>query len=440
MKKNSLITRITQVYFGSNLDLHIQTCNLLLFIGTISGIVMGTFTAIRGPNHIALLVDLLLSALSVVLLRVVAKTNYYRLCSWIVVVLAFLIAFPILFLLHGGYRGGMTLFFPVAIVYTAFMLDRPDRPLALLLEFLVYAAIIIFSYFMPNLVYSLPYEFEYAIDVAVYFVYSSVLLASIALLRNRMINIKQKQILELNRELTARNETLAQYDIMKSDFLATVAHEINTPLAVISASSTDSLDLLRETPLNMDEIVENQNLIERRVKLIDNILLDLMDTVAMENGRVSLDREPTDLSLLVRSICDAQFSKMDINDNTIIYDLQPDMPTVWADRHRIEQVMINLLSNAIRHTIGGVITIRTTRDDGNQTVSVSDTGEGMDAETLQAAFRSYVSTKPDYWRHGIGLYICRRIITAHGGTIGVDTEKGRGTTISFTLTEEAIDE
>jgi len=97
--------------------------------------------------------------------------------------------------------------------------------------------------------------------------------------------------------------------------------------------------------------------------------------------------------------------------------------------------MRNLLSNAVRHTTDGSITIKLSRDDDKQIVSVIDTGEGMDTEIVNSVFKRYVSTKQNYWRHGVGLIACRYIVNAHGGEIWVNSEKGAGTTVFFSLPE-----
>jgi signal transduction histidine kinase len=229
---------------------------------------------------------------------------------------------------------------------------------------------------------------------------------------------------------------------MKSDFLAAVAHEIKTPLDVIVAGSRDTVDLLDEPPIDAAEIISNQEKIKQWAMKIDAIMMGLMDTVAIENGRLSLSRRSLSLSGLLKNICDASFKKSDVNHNRIVYDLQPDLPSIWADPTRIEQVMANLISNAVRHTENGVITVKLTRTEKNQTVSVTDDGEGMDAEIMENALKQYVSSpgRVEYWRHGIGLYICRQIVTAHGGEIWIDSEPGRGATVSFSLGEESENE
>ena len=269
-----------------------------------------------------------------------------------------------------------------------------------------------------------------------FFLAGSVTMLILTLIISPFSRVRQREVEELNRELIARNDTLERYDKMKSEFLATVAHEINTPLAVIAACSNDTLDLLKETAPNLDEIKENQEIIERRVKLVDGVLLDLMDTVAIETGRLSLSREAIDLAELIKSFCSNQFKQMDCGGNSLEFNFPKKLPHIWVDPLRIEQVMTNLLSNACTHTIDGVITVSVEQKDGSQIVSVADTGAGMDEDMAQAALKLYSSTKADNWRHGIGLYLCRRVISAHGGTFHIESELGKGTTVSFSIRED----
>lgn len=435
--RNKIAEEIKNKYFDPNLELRIQFFHLLAFIGIAAGFTVAVIAIIIKEQVLTILADLMISVLSFLLLIIAEKKKCYHLCNWIMIVAAFMIIFPALFVICGGYRCGVSCFFVLAITFTAHMLEKRERIAAIAIEFVLYILCCMITYYVPEMTNEVMPNNVYIVDVTLNFIIASIVLLFTVMLRNRMINVKHEQIRELNRELIARNETLAQYDRMKSDFLATVAHEINTPLAVIAASSSDTLDLLNESPLNMDEIIENQSIIERRVRLIDNIILDLMDTVAIENGRFSLNRQPVNLSVILKNICETQFGKLDINENLIEYDFQPDLPRIWADPARIEQVMINLLSNAVRYTKGGTILIKLKRVNGGQIVSVTDNGEGMDGEMARVVLKQYVSTKADYWRHGIGLYICRRIITAHGGDIWIKSEKGRGTTVSFSLREES---
>lgn len=424
-------------YFGPTVEIRVQIFFLLAFVGMASGIVVGALALFLKENIVTAGIDFALALLSFILFRIAKKKKNYHFCSWVFVVVGFLVFYPLLFFSGGGYKSGATHSFVVAFIFTAFLMGKYERIAAIAIEFVVYMSCIIIVFYRPETAYVLPSEFDYMFVNTINLTTNCAMLLFALLMRARMFGNRHDHVAELNRELEARNETLAHYDTMKSDFLATVAHEINTPLAIISASSSDTAYLLKERPLKMDEINENLSLIKQRVKMIDSILLDLMDTVAIENGRVSLNRQPVSLHDHLKNICDAQFKLLDKNGNCIKYEMEPDLQDVWVDPSRLEQVMTNLLSNAVRFTKEGIIKVMLERSDNKQIVGVVDNGEGMEPEMARTALKQYVSTRADYWRHGIGLYICRRIMAAHGGEIWIDSEKGRGTSVFFSLAEGA---
>ena len=424
-------------YFDPGLDLHVQSFNLLGLAGTAAGIIVAFLSGLSGAGAANTVFCLFASALGTVMLYVAEKKKCHRQCGWVVVIAVFMLAFPALFFTAGGYRSGMPCFFIFAFIFTAIMLEGHERTAALAVEFVLYIACCLIGYYRPETVTHYASESVYVFDVITGVAVSGLLLLSVVLLHLRMYHIRQTQINELNRELEARNETLTRFDKMKSDFLAAVAHEISAPLAVIAASSHDTLCLLKESPMNMTEIRDNHERIEKRVMLIDGIVTDLMDTVAIESGRLPLNRRLVNLSELLTDVCGAFFKQFDKNNNRIAFDLQPGLPQIWADPARIGQVMTNLLSNAVRHTKDGVITVKLSKTGKRHIISVSDDGEGMDAETAKVALKEYVSTRQAHWRHGIGLHVCRQIVLSHGGEIWIDSEKGHGTTVCFALAEES---
>lgn len=234
------------------------------------------------------------------------------------------------------------------------------------------------------------------------------------------------------RQLAEQNEQLKRHDEAKSVFLTTVAHEIKNPLNAINLYARDTYELLDEESKEIDIMKENQMTIEKMVIRIDKIVVDLMDTVAIEQGRLSLDLAPVRLSCLLGETAKTYFGKNYTGNNRLIFDME-DLPPILADCARIVQVVTNLLSNSLRHTQNGTITVSLKACDGYQLISVADNGEGMDEEIKEKALEGYVSLSKDYWRHGIGLYVCHRIVEAHGGEIWIESEKGKGTTVSFTL-------
>lgn len=413
-----------------------QVFNLLVIVAGLTGIGISVLALAMREQVFTILTNMTIAVASFLLLIIAGKTKRYQLCGRLLVIVLFFILFPAVYLLGGGYNSGLQYIFLLAFTFTLFLLDRYERVVVLILETVIYAFCFTAYYFNPEVSLVQNTEQNNFLFSTLNFVIVSVVLLIILLIRNRLVNNKQKEILELGLELSSRNDELAQYDNMKSDFLATVAHEINTPLAIIAASSSDTLDLLDEESINTEDIIENQKIIQQRVKLIDNIIEDLMDTVAIEKGRLKLNLEPADMASLIKNVCGVQHKKLDINNNNVVFELPPGLKPILIDKQRIEQVLINLLSNAFNHTKNGTITIKLVHRNGKQTVSIIDNGAGMDKEMARIVLKQYVSTKADYWKHGIGLYICRQIISAHKGEIWIDSEKGYGTNISFTLMEE----
>ncbi|MCL1895306.1 MAG: HAMP domain-containing histidine kinase [Clostridiales bacterium] len=431
-----LIANFLKKYFDTTLDLKIQVFNLLAIVGIVSGTGLALVGISLKDSMVPGVNNTVIAVLSFILLNVASKKKCYLLCGRIFVVAVFLVLFPITFFYCGGYRSGAIFMFLLALVFTAILLDGKERVFALVFEFILYIGCCFRVFYWPETAYALPTESKYFYVMMINFTAECVVLLIVITMHMRLFNNWQKRIDVLLSELTERNEELALYDSMKSDFLATVAHEVNSPLAVITASSNDTIDLLHESPPKIDEILENQEVIKKRVKMIDRILLDLMDTVAIETGRLTLNCQPVGLADLLKNICSAQFRRLDANKNRIEFDLEADLPKISADAARLEQVMTNLLSNACRHTKNGTITVRLAQADGRQVVSVSDDGEGMGEEMVELILSGLTSTKADYWRHGIGLYVCRRIIAEHGGEIRIDSAPGRGTTVSFLLKED----
>jgi len=437
--KEKRFDKIYKDYFGPTLELRIQFFNLLGGIGLAAGIAIGMVSAFFHAGFFVLTLHLMISLISCLMLLIAKAKKCYKICSWIWIISIFIFIFPALFFFSGGHKSGTTCYFLLAFAFTVVLLDKKSRVTALFLEYITFIGCCLAAFFYPELIVKLPSEIIYVIHIIFNFSFCGIMIIIMFIARNRIIYNRQNQVEELNRELAARNETLQLYDQMKSNFLAMVAHEINTPLAVIAASSNDTLDLLDEEPINIEEVKQNQVVIERRVKMIDSVVLDLMDKVAIENGRLSLSRQPINLPDLLVTVCETHLQKFDLNNNELIFDFQSDMPAIWADSLRIEQVMVNILTNSFRHTKNGTITVSVKRSDGMQTVSVTDTGEGMDAEMVRVVLKFYISTKTDYWRHGIGLNICRKIVTAHGGDMSIESEEGCGTTVRFSLKEDISD-
>ncbi|MBR1449501.1 MAG: response regulator [Prevotella sp.] len=243
---------------------------------------------------------------------------------------------------------------------------------------------------------------------------------------NAQLEQAQKKLKEYE-EKAAKAEKASQ---MKSLFLANMSHEIRTPLNAIEGFSrvmveTDS----QEERLNYMEIIESNN--NRLLSLVNEIL----DLSRVESGEIVIKKNPTDLNHLMNSI--KQLFKFRCPETVTLLWEKPDMHIMMTtDENRLTQVFSNLISNALKHTQRGSISYgyRLINDSQEIEFYCSDTGSGIDPNFIDHIFDTYASQDAEQQRgFGLGLALCRIIVEKMGGTIGVKSQLGQGSTFTFTL-------
>ena len=226
---------------------------------------------------------------------------------------------------------------------------------------------------------------------------------------------------------------------IRAEFLAMVSHELRAPLATIKGSITNLLD--PAGALNPAEARQFFQIIDSQTDRMRGLISDLLDVARIETGTLSVTPEPTDVRALAADAADA--FRLGGHRHTLAIDLPPDLPWVMADRQRMAQVLGNLLANAARHS-PEFSTIRVTaavREDFHVSISVSDEGRGIPAESLPYLFRKFSRIEGDDkgGDTGLGLAICKGIVEAHGGRILAESD-GPGLGATFTLTVPSVDE
>lgn len=236
-----------------------------------------------------------------------------------------------------------------------------------------------------------------------------------------------------------KEQSLSETNLLKSKFLSNISHELKVPLTVISGYAQLSKVELSDEIIPVTEIQEHMQRIIREADRMEQMVLQLLDVTRIETDRFSLDLEPAALEGIITQVVNDHFPVLNDQHNSLHLEIQPNMPPLLCDVTRIVQVLINLLSNACRHTSNGSITIRAAADSNLLKISVTDTGDGISPELISGLFERYLQTTdtqiPDKKVRGagLGLYICKVIVEAHNGNISVSTAIGRGTTFSFTL-------
>ena len=229
---------------------------------------------------------------------------------------------------------------------------------------------------------------------------------------------------------------LEELERLRAEFLGMVSHELRAPLTSIKGSAATLLD--ESAHLNPAEIRQFHRIIDGQADRMRRMIADLLDVAHIETGSLPVSPEPTDLATLVEQARSAFVSSG--GGNELVLDVPAGLPAVLADRHRIVQVLGNLLANASRYSQEfSAIRVTARRQDWQVAVCVADEGRGVSSEQLQYLFRKYVRIEGDSGDResggsGLGLAICKGIVEAHGGRIWAESDgPGLGARFTFTL-------
>jgi len=218
-------------------------------------------------------------------------------------------------------------------------------------------------------------------------------------------------------------------------FIDTLAHELKTPLTSIIAGA----GLLEEEL--QDKVDEScQRLIKtiiRNADMLESRLGELIDIVRTGSDKMRLQLEPVDIKSLVQGVC-LQISPLLANKQQELYtDIAASLPIIRGDGPRLEQVLLNLVTNAYKFTPrGGRIIVTAGRQDGGVIISVKDNGIGIAREEQSRLFKPYSRINADRQSHpglGLGLALAKQVVELHSGRIWVESEPGAGSTFFFTL-------
>lgn len=222
---------------------------------------------------------------------------------------------------------------------------------------------------------------------------------------------------------------------MKDEFLATVSHEIRTPLNAIIGWS----HLLRSGRLDAATAARAMETIDRNAKSQAQLIEDILDVSRMITGKLRLNNEPVDIASVINAAIDSVQLAIDSKELHLAVTLDPSARHTVGDASRLQQIVWNLLANAIKFTpTGGSIEVKVERAAGNLQLHVSDTGQGISASFLPFIFDRFRqadgTTTRQHGGLGLGLSIVRHLVELHGGTIkAASPGEGRGSTFTIKL-------
>ena len=243
----------------------------------------------------------------------------------------------------------------------------------------------------------------------------------------------EQKVVERTQELTVANQKLDDASRHKSEFLANMSHELRTPLNSIMGFTRL---VLRRSGEQLPEVQqENLKKVLASSDHLLNLINDLLDLSKIEAGRMEVfaaDFKIEEVLLPAASTVEPMLRSDRVE---LVRDIKPDIPTLHTDKDKLRQIVLNLLSNAVKFTEEGEVRLSALSDNGMLNISVSDTGIGIDAKSVEKVFEDFqqadMSSTRKYGGTGLGLAIVKRLAILLGGDVGVVSELGKGT--EFTL-------
>lgn len=217
-----------------------------------------------------------------------------------------------------------------------------------------------------------------------------------------------------------------EFERFKTKFIANATHDLANPLATMKVR----LSILQKNPERLNEHV---NHLERQIDRLEYLISELRTLSELDQGKTTLQLEEFDINELVADIVEAQHPIAEKKQQQLYLDMDDTLPLIFADRHKIDRVIINLIANAINYTpMGGKVTVQTKATPNYVTLSIQDTGIGIAEDDLPHVFERFYRTtraqQTDSTGTGLGLAIAKEIIELHSGTIRVTSAVNFGTT------------
>jgi signal transduction histidine kinase len=238
---------------------------------------------------------------------------------------------------------------------------------------------------------------------------------------------------ELEQRVAERTAELEKANALKDEFLGMVSHDLRTPLNSILGW----LEIAERSGIGNQSTEKALSVIKRNAVMQSELINNLLDVTAMADGRLKLDLQAVDVRSLIESGSQRFYPSIAEKRIKFEREIKPDIPTVFADKDRLTQVIDNLLANAIKFTPPeGHIRVGLETTDSHVRLTVADTGTGIDSELLPHVFDRFRQGRAHSDAHsvGLGLSIVKQVIEAHGGTVEAKSNgRGKGSTFVVSL-------
>ena len=242
---------------------------------------------------------------------------------------------------------------------------------------------------------------------------------------------KNDEIGELCDTINYMANELQQAEALKNDFISSVSHELRTPLTAIRGwGETAKLSLGTDDAL----VSRGLDVVLSEAERLSSLVEELLDFSRMQNGRLTVNTMPSDISELLTSAVDMYVELARQQGIEVSFTPPAESSIVMGDRDRLKQVFINIIDNAVKYTEkGGLVLVVQNREEGCVRIQIKDTGVGIPAQDLDRVKEKFFKSNKTVRGSGIGLAVADEIIKQHKGLLFVESTEGVGTTVTIVL-------
>ena len=231
--------------------------------------------------------------------------------------------------------------------------------------------------------------------------------------------------------LISENSELKEAEKERNEFFAKTVEELRVPLTSIDGHAELLLDqhLGKITKHQKDSLYD----VKQEINRITRMIIDIAELANIETGNITLKKEEISLGGIIHDVTDRMQQTVELKGSTLTIDVPGDIPVITGDRDRLTRAFANILTNAIKFTSEGRISVAAQVRDGELLTSVSDTGIGIPESAIGKIFDRFYKVDTVSSGTGLGLPMAKEIIEMHGGRIWAESKEGKGSTFSFTI-------
>ena len=422
-----LLKRLREYLIPRDAEIQVAAFNILAVCGITVSIVTAIINAASGNSPAVVFADLAGVVVSWALIVYCHRTGNYKMAMILTVFIVFLGLFTALFFIQGGYHSGIPAFFIFGVVFTAFLLNGIPMVILVIIELIWYVSLILYSYHHPETLGGDEYNFMTRVIMDMVLVS-----VSLAITMYCQIRVYRKKQQELNVAVLAADDA----NRAKSDFLAKMSHDIRTPLNTIMAMN--ELIVANTSSAKIREWVNDSNVSSR---VLMSLINDMLDLTRIEARKLDIIEQEWDTKNLFDEMARTWKTQAERQGLDFIYDLNKNVPEyLMGDEDVIRKITNNLLSNSVKYTRSGSVTLAVGIKGKDLIITVSDTGIGIAPEYLESIFKPFERGAETVYKEtsgsGLGLAIVKELVDAVHGNIDCKSVVDEGTAFTVRIPQK----